>query len=186
MIKFIAGDVEKHADYDPKALEKWQAGFKVAAGDTSKIVDIQSPVTNAVVQAQITGLANNKETSIGGLLIKKIREDASSTESIQVKLGSDTVTTNAEGASKIIEAYKQHIEAQRKSEEGCEIANRLAKAYLAVDSSADQGKTLKEQLVNIKDNLSGADNVQKFTSALKQDSDLITYNFGLESSRKTD
>ena len=25
LIKFIAGDVEKHADYDPKALEKWQA-----------------------------------------------------------------------------------------------------------------------------------------------------------------
>jgi hypothetical protein len=186
LIKFIAGNVEKHADYDPKALEKWQADFKVAAGDPDKITDIQSPAANAVVQAQIAGLANNKETSIGGLLVTKLLDDASSTSSVQVKLGSDTVTTNAEGASKVIESYKQHIEAQRKSEEGCEIANRLAKAYLAVDSNADQGKTLKEQLVNIKDNLSGAESVRKLTSALKQDSDLITYNFGLESSRKTD
>ncbi|MFZ4084423.1 MAG: hypothetical protein ACOYK1_02625 [Vampirovibrionia bacterium] len=185
LIKFIAGDVEKHADYDPKALEKWQAGFKVAAGDDSKIVDIQSPTPNAAVQAQIAGLANSKETSIGGLLVTKLLDDTSSTSSVQVKLGSDTVTTNAEGASRIIESYKQHIEAQRKSEEGCEIANRLAKAYLAVDSAADQGKTLREQLVNIKDNLSGAESVRKLTSALKQDSDLITYNFGLESSRKT-
>lgn len=185
LIKFIAGDVEKHAEYDPEALKKWQESFKVAAGDTTKITDIQSTAANAVVKAQIAALANNTETSIGGLAVTKLQNDTNNT-GIQVKLGSDTVTTNAEGASRIIESYNQRLEAQRKSEEGFQIAGNLAKAYLAVDPNASQSKTLKDQLVAIKDNLSGADNVQKFTSALKQDSDLITYNFGLESSRKTD
>ena len=186
LIKFIAGDAEKHAEYDPEALKKWQESFKVAAGDTTKITDIQSTAANAVEQAQIAALANNKATSIRGLLITKLKDDASDLSAIQVKLGSDTVTTNAEGASRIIESYNQRLEEQRNSEEGFQLANNLAKAYLAVDPNASQGKTIKEQLVAIKDNLSGADNVQKFTSALKQDSDLITYNFGLESSRKTD
>lgn len=185
LIKFIAGDVEKHAEYDPEALKKWQESFKAAVDAPAKIADIQG-AANPEVQTQIAALANNKETSIGGLLITKLKDDASDLSSVQVKLGSDTVTTNAEGASKVIESYNQHLEAQRKSEEGFQIAGNLAKAYLAVDPNASQGKTLKEQLVAIKDNLSGADNVQKFTSALKQDSDLITYNFGLESSRKTD
>jgi hypothetical protein len=187
LIKFIAGDVEKHAEYDPEALKKWQESFKAVVAAPNKIADIQSQVANSAVQAQIAALGNNKETSIGGLLITKLKDDTNDTLSVQVKLGSDTVTTNAEGASKVIESYNQRLEAQRKSEEGFQIAGNLAKAYLAVDPNANQGgKTLKDQLVNIKDNLSGADNVQKFTSALKQDSDLITYNFGLESSRKTD
>lgn len=186
LIKFIAGDVEKHAEYDPEALKKWQKSFRAVVTDPNEITNIQSLAANAAVQTQIAALANNKETSIGGLLITKLKDNTNDTSSVQVKLGSDTVTTNAEGASKVIESYNQHLEAQRKSEEGFQIAGNLAKAYLAVDPNASQDKTLKEQLVAIKDNLSGADNVQKFTSALKQDSDLITYNFGLESSRKTD
>lgn len=187
LIKFIAGDVEKHAEYNPEALKKWQESFKAAVADPGKINDIQSQVANREVQAQIAGLVNNQETNIGGLLITKLKDDTTNDlSSVQVKLGSDTVPTNAEGASKVIEFYKQRLEEQRNREEGFQLANNLAKAYLAVDPNASQGKTLQEQLAFIKDNLSGADDVRKFTSALKQDSDLITYNFGLESSKKTD
>lgn len=184
LIRSLAKEAEMYADHDPEALNKWATKFAAAVHNPGQITGLQDGNQDATITSAVIDAMADKETKVlDSLLIRKVN-NTDSMKVIQVTLGAHVISTNAEGASKLVAAYRKLNAEQEAGKEGYTLAQNFAKAFVA-DNSDSANKTLKEQLSDIQNGIASDDAVKKFTSALaRNDGDLVTYHFGLDTTKR--